>query len=118
MKLSLKDIYTDELITSSLGGLHDDLNGIRVDPGHLLTIRHVAAQNETNGLTKLTFGYALGQSHYELEEELDPGAGAIVWSSNYFLIPAGHFFRARFVGGTTGDILRLNLQGYIYELGA
>jgi hypothetical protein len=117
MLLTLKDIYDDETAKSSVGGTYDDIDGIVVDPGHLLTIRYAVVQDLNNDVTKIEMGIVQGSTFHKFNYKAAPGAGVPFTDSSYFLVPAGHRFRARLTGCTAGDYLRMHLQGYIYLLG-
>jgi len=114
--MNLRDIITDEVIKGSAAGTTDDLESPQVEQGTILEVRHVAVENRTTAYTRLVIGVADGLSFFQKEEEDNPAANNIYWTSSYFLVPAGKKLRARLTGCTSGDNIHMTYEGYLWEV--
>lgn len=112
--MKLKNIVTDEVVKKAVG-TSDDLESLRVEPGTILQVTHVAVENETTAYTRLVIGVADGLSFYQKEEQDSPAANNIYWSRSKFLIPAGKKLRARLTGCTSGDKIHMTYEGFLYD---
>ena len=113
--MKLTDIITDEVIKGSAASGTNDLESRLVEPGTILEVRHVAVENRTNAYTRLVIGVADGLSFFQKEEEDSPAANNLYWTRSKFLIPAGKKLRARLTGCTSGDVLNMTYEGYLWE---
>lgn len=114
--MRLKDVITDEVLTTSSGGTYDDLESETVKPRTVLEVRHVAVENRTTAYTRLVIGVADGLSFFQKEEEDSPVANNLYWTRSKFLIPSGKKLRVRLTGCTSGDDLHLYYEGFLWEV--
>jgi hypothetical protein len=114
--MKLRDMVTDEVVKTSSGATYDELESPLVEPGTVLEVRHVAVENRTTAYTRLVIGVADGLSFFQKEEEDSPAAADIFWTKSKFLIPAGKKLRARLTGCTSGDVLNMTYEGYLWEV--
>jgi len=114
--MKLADIITDEVIKGYAADGTNDLESQQVEEGTVLEVRHVAVENRSHTYTRLVIGVADGLSFFQKEEQDSPAVGNIYWTRSKFLIPAGKKLRARLTGCTSGDILNMTYEGYLWEV--
>lgn len=117
MLLTLKDIYDAEIAKTSDGGTFDLLQGMVVDPGHLLTVQLVSVEDSNTDYTTLQVGIMCGSTFHGLLDQDAPAAGGIYYFRWRILVPADHRLSVKLIGCTLGDYIRMHVQGYLYELG-
>lgn len=83
-----------------------------VDTGHLYCIQHVAVENETSSCTDVRLLKAGIGGEFLLEEEDNPQAATLYWSSQSYYLHEGQYLVARFTGCTASDRLRVYLTGW------
>lgn len=113
--MKLSQIISNDIIKAA-AGTTDDLESPQVRPRFFLEITHVAIENRTTAYTRLVIGVADGLSFSQKEEEDSPAANNIYWTKSKFLIPAGKKLRARLTGCTSGDILNMTYEGYLWKV--
>lgn len=109
-----RDFYQTSLTAKSAGAAFDDLNDDRVAPRSFLVVTHVSVENETTAYTNLRVGVDQRGSIRFHEEEKNPAADEIYWTRSRFFVPEGAYLKVRCVGCTASDILKVNIQGYLY----
>ena len=115
--LTAVQMYSDEIIGQSGGGVFDELESIVVPQKHILEVRHCAVENQTTNYTRLLLGLKRGSDFRQKEEEDTPSANDVYWSYSRFLVPEGWVFCARLFGCTALDILVMTIEGMMYKKG-
>lgn len=115
--LTAKSLYHKEVIRTSSGGIYDDVEIPRIDPGLALEVRHVSIENRTSNYTRLVLGPAKGKIFHQKEEVQSPSANTIYWTRSRFWVPEGWTLRVRCSGCTAGDVLVMYLEGILYKVG-
>lgn len=93
-----------------------NIDGPRFDLMEMQELTHIAVVNKTNAYTRLRIGTWDGASFHVLEEDTTPTADAYYFSGDDILVPPGSLLRAELTGTTTGDDLRLVLNGIWVKL--
>jgi len=93
-----------------------NIDGPRFDQMVMQELTHIAVVNKTNGYTRLRIGTWDGASFHVFEEETTPTADKYYFSGDDILVPPGSQIRAELTGTTTGDDLRLLLNGVWIKL--
>lgn len=104
--------YVKELIKISDGSTNVDVDDDPVPPGRKIVIKHWAAIDETSAFTELTLLRKIGKREHELEEQKSPAANTLYWSTNEYHFTEGEVISTRFTGTTSGDVLKVYLDGY------
>lgn len=93
-----------------------NIDGPRFDLMEMQELTHIAVVNKTNAYTRLRIGTWDGASFHVREEKNNPTADEYCFTGNDILVPPGSRIRAELTGTTTGDDLRLLLNGMWVKL--
>lgn len=84
----------------------------RVEPGRVLTLSHVSAEDQTSAFTKIRFGVVNTGAFDYLDELQNIDANELVVSASLLFLGAGDRLFVEFVGTSTDDILVVNARGW------
>ena len=96
---------------ASDGATNVDLEIGPVPPGWTWELRHVSAEDETTASTSLRLGVKRARTFLPLEEQKSPAAATLYSSQDPWHLAPGNSIVARFNGTTSGDVLRLYVNG-------
>lgn len=102
---------------ASGGAANEDLELGRVPEGEEWELTHIAVEDETTAFTSVRLGVRRGVAFIPLEEHVGGVAGELYTANRPFYLQAGNILVARFVGTTSGDLLRLYANGLAYHMG-
>ena len=95
------------------GGLaNEDVDLDRVPEGEVWVLDHVAAEDETTAFTEIRVGILRAGTFVPLEDQESPAAGVLYTIPDPIRLAAGERLRARFVGSTSADVLKVYANGY------
>lgn len=97
----------------SAGATNEDLlTAERVPRGELWRINHIAWEDETTAFTSArTFVTGHGYNHL-LKSQSSPPAATLFWDDEEYLLGENEQIGVRMVGTTSGDALRLYIDGF------
>lgn len=107
-----QELYQAALTLTSAGAAYDDVNSERVKPGKLLRVNLVGVENYTTDFTSLRIGVNNRGNISWYGEEKSPVAAELYWLPEVLMVPEGASLTVRFTGCTSGDLLRVNIQGF------
>ncbi len=83
-----------------------------VGSGRMLNIVRVSVENETNDYTELRIGVLSSGIFHPHEEEKNPNAGSLYWTSEEFYLGEGEKLRIELTGTTDADIIWAYIELY------
>ena len=79
--------------------------------GEVWELHHVAVEDVTSDYTSVRIGAATSLGQRPLEEKVTGLAGELYYSDSPTLVPPGQYVEPRFIGTTSGDLLRMYING-------
>uniref|UniRef100_A0A6M3Y2Q0 Uncharacterized protein n=1 Tax=viral metagenome TaxID=1070528 RepID=A0A6M3Y2Q0_9ZZZZ len=116
IRSKLAGLIDRKLKAYGVTGVTVTIDGPRFDPMVMQELTHIAVVNKTSGYTRLRIGTWDGASFHVQEEEVNQGSDEYCFTGNDILVPPGSRIRAELTGTTTGDDLRLVLNGVWVKL--
>jgi hypothetical protein len=108
----VQDVYK-----KSAAATNEELKVGPVDPGYIWIVNWFAVEDETTAYTYLRGLIAGGGKDHYLFEERSPLAARLYWSSVPIYVPEGRYLVARLNGTTSGDVLRMYVEGFkVYQV--
>lgn len=90
----------------------ENLDLPKFKPNKLYVLTMVNAVDETTACTRTELYHVIAGYEFALNRDVQSAAGVSVDWSGQVIAPEGSFIRAKFVGGTTSDKLKVNSSGY------
>jgi len=88
-----------------------------VPNGERWFIQRAAVENETSAFTRVRLGRRRGGRDRFHRSEEGLSAGEVLTDPHLVVLDPGDRYIARFVGTSSGDRLRLTLEGFVKEVG-
>ncbi len=84
----------------------------KIESGYMAGIMRIAVENETSDYTRLRVGVVSGKIFHPHEEEQNPNADTLYWTSEEFYLGEGENIRIELAGTTSGDRINIYIEGY------
>jgi hypothetical protein len=108
--------YREFFQKKSGGAAYDDLETPPLKENQFLIVDHVSVEDETTAYTNLRVGIKAGATFTPLEEEKSPAAAEVYWTQSELKITEHERLCCRLTGCTSGDVLKVTVQGKLYQL--
>lgn len=89
-----------------------DLDLKRLQPYRFYVLTQMSAVDETTQCTRIELYYVMGEEEFALNRETHSAAGVSVDWSGQIIVQEGTILRAKFVGGTSSDAIKVSASGY------
>ena len=104
--------YTKQLYLKKVGTGVEYIDDNLVKTGETIRLTCIACENETTGLTYMRFGKVTAGYFHLWEEQKNPAAGELVYTTEEHWVWEDEHFRCAVSGGAANDIIRVYLDGY------
>lgn len=108
----LHDIRRKVLRLVSAGLATENIYDEVVDAGYMQIITRVSIENETSAFTQFRLGIMNGGYYHLLEEQKNPAAATLYWTSDPIWLSEGDRLRVELKGCTLNDIIKVYIDGF------
>ncbi len=98
------------------GSATEYIDDDRVKPGYEHIITRIAIENETSGFTRLRIGTWDGANYQLAEEQKNPAAATLYWTTYPIYISEGENLRIELKGATLNDIIMVYVDGFFRRI--
>lgn len=84
----------------------------QIKSGYMAGIMRVAIENETSDYTRLRTGVVSGKTFHPHEEEQNPNADTLYWTSEEFYLGEGENLRIELTGTIAKDRINVYIEGF------
>lgn len=116
LEFDLDRLYRKPIKFTSAGVATEYINDETVKPGYIFMLTRIVVENETTSYTSFRIGVYDGTNYHLEEEQKTPVAGQLYWTTEPIYIAEGENLRVELVGCTSGDIVKVYVDGFFRKL--